>query len=63
MDGQLIRHLVQMRVILTILTNITILARVNKFASVSVSVIVIKKENLGILGRVGTIGTRSTCTI
>lgn len=46
-----------------ILTNITILARVNKFASVSVSVIVIKKENLGILGRVGTIGTRSTCTI
>lgn len=46
---------------LTILTNITILARVNKFASVSV--IVIKTEKLGISGRVGIIGTRSTCTI
>ncbi|GEM_PF-6918430 len=48
-------------VILTILTNITILARMNKFASVSA--IVIKTEKLGISGRVGIIGTRSTCTI
>lgn len=44
-----------------ILTNITILARANKFASVSV--IVIKTEKSGISGRVGIIGTRSTCTI